>query len=347
MSIRVRKYLTGTHLLLATRAAEVAPTSRELISQRGSVRLWRYTGGARSSTIPVVLVYAMILRPYILDLVPGHSVIESLVEAGHDVWLVDWGEPGPDDSATTLASYIDDHLHAAVTTVRERTGSDQVTLFGHCQGGTLSAIYASLHPQGIRNLVLLAAPIDFAPTPPHPVGAWSLWSRRWWYDPRALLDADGNVPAHLPARMIATWSAPVARSVPWLQALRDRMETDDDGRAWLGACQWVDDSPALSGIAWVEWLADCYWSNKLVHGRMRIGGRAARLDHITAAVLRISGRRDVVTPPHQNARAAHLPAAAEFSAVHVPAGHVGMVAGPTARRDVYEPLRRWLAPRSG
>lgn len=213
MSIRVRKYVTGSHLLLATRPADVGPTSREQVWRRGPVRLWRYHGGARSYTTPVV-VYAMILRPYILDLVPARSVIGSLVEAGHDVWLVDWGEPGPDDSATTLDSYIDDDLHTAVATVRETTGAAQVTLLGHCQGGTLSAIYASLRPNEIRNLVLLAAPIDFAPTPPHPVGAWSLWSRRRWYDPRALLDAEGNVPAHVPGRAIATWSAPLARATP-------------------------------------------------------------------------------------------------------------------------------------
>jgi polyhydroxyalkanoate synthase len=125
------------------------------------------------------------------------------------------------------------------------------------------------------------------------------------------------------------------------------VEAGDEGRAWLAACQWVDDTPALSGVAWVQWLADCYQHKQLVEGRMRIGGRPARLDHITAAVLRISGRRDIVTPPHQNAQRAHLPAAVEFSGVHVPAGHVGMVVGPTARSDVYEPLQRWLAPRSG
>lgn len=347
MSIRIRKYLTGTNLLLATRPADVGPTSRAQVWRRGPVHLWRYDGGARSHATPVVLVYAMLLRPYILDLVPGRSVIGSLVAAGHDVWLVDWGEPGPDDSATTLDAYIDDDLHAAVATVRETTGSAQVTLLGHCQGGTLSAIYASLHPEEIRNLVLLAAPIDFAPMPPHPIGAWSLWSRHPWYDSRALLAADGNVPAQVPGRATATWSAHLARGAPWLRSARDRMEAGDEGRAWLAACQWVDDTPALSGVAWVQWLADCYQANELVEGRLLIDGRPARLDLITAAVLRISGRRDVVTPPNQNAQRAHMPAAADFSRVHVPAGHVGMVAGPTARSDVYEPLRRWLAPRSG
>jgi polyhydroxyalkanoate synthase len=345
-SVRARKYLTGTHLLLAAGAAEVAPTPREQIWQRGPVRLWRYTHDAGTHRSPVILVYAMILRPYILDLVPGRSVVESLLDAGHDVWLVDWGEPGPADSGIGLDSYIDEYLRAVVATVTEATGSDAVTLLGHCQGGTFAAIYAALHPDEVRNLILLAAPIDFVPSRPSAVGSWSLWSRQRWYDPRALLGPNGNVPAHLPGRAVAAWSAPVAIAAPWLGSLRARMAASEEGRAWLGACQWVDDSPPLSGTAWVQWLAGCYQRNDLVHGRMRIGDRQVLLDHITADVLKISGRRDVVTPPHQTARATHMPAARGFTTVDAPAGHVGLIVGPTARTTMFEPMAGWLGARS-
>lgn len=346
-SVRARKYLTGTHLLLAARAADVAPTPRTQIWARGPVRLWRYTRAAPAHRTPVVLVYAMILRPYILDLVRGRSLVEFLLDAGHDVWLVDWGDPHPSDSGIGLDAYIDASLRAAVATVTSTAGSDTVTLLGHCQGGTFAAIYAALYPAEVRNLVLLAAPIDFVPARPHPVGAWSLWSRQRWYDPRALLGPGGNVPAHLPGRAVAALSAPVAMTAPWLGSLRARMAASDEGRAWLGACQWVDDSPPLAGTAWMQWLTGCYQRNDLVHGRMRIGNRHVHLDRITADVLEISGRRDVVTPPHQTARAAHMPSAGGFAPVDAPTGHVGLIVGPTARTTMYEPLARWLGERSG
>ena len=345
-SIRVRKYLTGTHLLLAAGGADVAPTPRRLAWQRGPSRLWRYAQPNRRHRTPVLLVYAMILRPYVLDLVPGRSLVEFLVRDGHDVWLLDWGDPGPAERGATLDDYIAHDLRAAVTGVAEEAGSDVVTLLGHCQGGTLAAIYAALHPDEVRNLVLLAAPIDFAPRRPHAVGAWSWWSRQRWYDPRALLAPNGNVPAHLPGRAVAAWSRPAALAAPWLRPLRARVAAGGEGRLWLAVCQWVDDSPPLAGTAWVQWLEGCYQHNDLVGDRMSIAGRPVRLDRVTAAVLRISGRRDVVTPPHQTARREHLPAAAGFSALHVPAGHVGLIVGPTARRAVYEPLGRWLGERS-
>jgi polyhydroxyalkanoate synthase subunit PhaC len=230
--------------------------------------------------------------------------------------------------------------------VREHTGADTASLLGHCQGGTLATIYAALHPDEVRNLVLLAAPIDFAPPPPpHALGSWSLWSRQHWYDPRVLAGPGGNVPAHLPGRAVAALSAPAA-ALPWIGALRNRMAASEDGRAWLAACQWVDDGPPIARAAFVQWLAACYQRNDLVQGRMAIGGDAVRIDRVTASVLSISGRRDVITPPHQVARGGHFPAAGSFSAVAVAAGHVGLIAGPTARAEVHEPMARWLAGRS-
>ncbi|CAA9443693.1 MAG: Polyhydroxyalkanoic acid synthase [uncultured Rubrobacteraceae bacterium] len=41
----------------------------------------------------MVLVYALILRPYIMDPVPGNSFVEYLFDEGFDVYLLDWGVP--------------------------------------------------------------------------------------------------------------------------------------------------------------------------------------------------------------------------------------------------------------
>ena len=38
-----------------------------------------------------------ISRPYVLDLLPGNSMIEYLVNQGHDVYLLDWGEIAAED----------------------------------------------------------------------------------------------------------------------------------------------------------------------------------------------------------------------------------------------------------
>jgi hypothetical protein len=49
------------------------------------------TDAEKRLAVPVLLVYALILRPYVLDLVPGNSLVGYLVGEGFDVYLLDWG----------------------------------------------------------------------------------------------------------------------------------------------------------------------------------------------------------------------------------------------------------------
>ena len=42
------------------------------------------------------------------------------------------------------------------------TNSPKLNLLGYCMGGTMSAMYTALYPEQVRNLILMAAPIDFS-----------------------------------------------------------------------------------------------------------------------------------------------------------------------------------------
>jgi polyhydroxyalkanoate synthase len=53
--------------------------------------LYRYRSHRRAYAVPVVLVFALINRPDIFDLRPGHSFVEFLLGEGFDVFLLDWG----------------------------------------------------------------------------------------------------------------------------------------------------------------------------------------------------------------------------------------------------------------
>jgi polyhydroxyalkanoate synthase len=50
---------------------------------------------AERHDVPLLFVYALINRPYILDLQQDRSVVRRMLEAGFDVYLIDWGEPSP------------------------------------------------------------------------------------------------------------------------------------------------------------------------------------------------------------------------------------------------------------
>src|SRR6185312_6137641 len=86
---RVRTYLR----VLSTKAP-IAQTPKELVWALNKAKLYRYVPvvpAERRYPVPLLLVFAIMNRPYILDLRPGHSFVEFMVRSGFDVYLLDWG----------------------------------------------------------------------------------------------------------------------------------------------------------------------------------------------------------------------------------------------------------------
>src|SRR5271169_5829866 len=84
-----------------TLKAPIAQTPKELVWTLNKAKLYRYipvVPQEQRHRVPLMLVFALMNRPYILDLRPGHSFVEYLVARGFDVYLLDWGSPGPEDS---------------------------------------------------------------------------------------------------------------------------------------------------------------------------------------------------------------------------------------------------------
>ena len=187
-TIRFRKYATGAHIVLQGTGVETGQTPKEVVWEKGKVKLYRYEPTvADRFPVPILLVYALILRPYILDLVSGNSFVEYLVEKGFDVYMLDWGIPDNEDKHLSFEAYVLDYMPEAVEQVLSSSQAEELTLFGYCQGGTISAMYASLFPdKPLKNLVLLTTPIDFAPEDPGLFGLWTIWSR----NSEKLLDLD-------------------------------------------------------------------------------------------------------------------------------------------------------------
>src|SRR5262249_9122664 len=110
---------------------------------------------------PVLLCYALVNRPYILDLQPDKSVVGQYLQRGFDVYMIDWGVPSDADRVLTLEDYVCGFLARAVDETRRRHDAAKVHLVGYCMGGTMAVLHAALQPETLATLTLLAAPIDF------------------------------------------------------------------------------------------------------------------------------------------------------------------------------------------
>src|SRR5579863_2193033 len=118
----------------------------------------------RRSRLParrILICFALVNRPYILDLQPDRSLVRRLLEAGHTVYLIDWGDADDADRCTDLEDYLEWHLAGCVAHVLQSHDLEALDLLGVCQGGVLSLCYTALHPQQVANLVTLTTPVDF------------------------------------------------------------------------------------------------------------------------------------------------------------------------------------------
>src|SRR3954447_19228371 len=163
MLSRVKK---ATKVLTSDTEPEVAPTPKEVIWTKHKTKLYRYISEKPTKIkTPILLVYALINKPYILDLTKGSSFVEYLVNRGFDVYLLDWGTPGYEDKNMKLDDYIMDYIPRAVRKVLKTSNADEISILGYCMGGTITSIFASLHPElPIRNLIFMTSPFDFEET---------------------------------------------------------------------------------------------------------------------------------------------------------------------------------------
>src|SRR5919199_6818551 len=190
------KYSSGMSVLLEGAQADTGQTPKEVVWTKNKAKLYRYEPSApKKYPVPILIVYALINRPYVLDLLPGNSFIEYLVGEGFDVYLLDWGIPGDEDQDLSFEDYVLDYLRVAAKRVLSTSQATEYTLFGYCMGGTIAAMYASLFPEKpLANLVLLTTPIDFAP---EKTGLLGLWTDEEYLDPDLLVESFGNVPSEI------------------------------------------------------------------------------------------------------------------------------------------------------
>src|SRR4051812_29868781 len=180
----------GIRLVAGVDRPGVGCTPKDVVWQRGRSKLWHYGNDDVRHSPPLLIVFSLVSRSYILDLTPGNSFIEQLLGAGFDVYMLDWGEPDERDAANTLEDYVDDYIPAGIDRVLELSGADEVTLVGYCFGGDLALLHAAHHLDApIRSLAVLATPVDF-----HHMGPLADLFRVGGLEVRDVLDADGNVP---------------------------------------------------------------------------------------------------------------------------------------------------------
>ena len=318
---------------------DVGPSARDEVYQEDKVRLYHYKPVvAEPHGVPVLIVYALVNRPYIMDLQDGRSLVQGLLSAGLDVYLLDWGYPDKDDKALTLDDYINRYLDNSVDFIRQRGGADRVNLLGVCQGGTFCLCYTALRQHKVANLVTSVTPVDFHTHR-------DLLSHLVRHlDMDLAVDTLGNIPGEFLNWLFLLLRPYRLTGKKYLDAL-DILDDKDKLAMFMRMEKWIFDSPDQAGEACRQFARDFYQGNKLVKGEVRIGARQVDLEQVTIPILNIYASDDHLVPIDASKALAGCISSEDYTELELPGGHIGIYVGADSQSTLPGAINDWLRQR--
>ncbi len=315
-------------------------TTKQEVWRDGKVVLYRFIGDkAPTATVPLLIAYALVNRPYMVDLQANRSIVKGLLDRGEDVYILDWGYPDRSDRFLTLEDYIERFLGGAVDHLRRGSGLDAINLLGICQGGTFALSYAALHPERVRNLITMVTPVDFHTAD----NMLAHWTRD--LDVDLFVDTLGNVPADMMNACYLTlkpWRLLVQKYVGMVDILDDAAALED----FLRMEKWIFDSPDQAGEAFRQYIKQFYQGNGFVNGGVVIGERDVHLGLVEMPVLNIFAEQDHLVPPDASRALRDLVGTQDYSELSFRGGHIGIYVSGRAQTQVPAAIHDWLAQRS-
>lgn len=331
----------ASEVLLDKLETEVAQTPYDIIYEEDRVRLKHYRPkGKPKYKTPLLVVYALINRETMLDLQPGRSVVERFLEAGIDLYMVDWGYPTRKDRFQGIDDHVNGYMDNMVDFVLKKCKVPRLNLMGICMGGTFCVIYSALHPEKVKNLVTTVTPSSFDTEK----GLLHLWMKH--LDVDALVNAYGNLSGDImnfgflllnPARLM------IDKYVGFMEHMDNKAFVEN----FVRMDKWIFDSPDLPGQVFKEFVKDFYKENKLIQSKLKIGGRRVDLNKLTMPLLNFYGKYDHLVPPEACDQLTGAVGAEDTEDVCLNTGHIGIYVSSKSQEAFAPKIATWLMERDG
>jgi polyhydroxyalkanoate synthase len=327
----------GMKNLLESEEISEGVTPRQEVYSEDKLRLFRYQGSPSvvQNKVPTLIVYALVNRPYMMDIQENRSTIRGLLDAGQDVYLIDWGYPDRSDKYLTLDDYINGYLDRCVDVIRERHGVEKINILGICQGGVFSLCYSTLHQDKVKNLVTMVTPVD-CKTPDNMLSHWVQQM-----DIDLLVDTMGNLPGEMlnwtflnlkPFQLMGQKYVPMV----------DIISEEKNVKNFMRMEKWIFDSPDQAGEAFRQFIKDFYQQNKLVEGGLMIGNQEVDLAKLKLPILNIFAEQDHLVPPDASRVMKKLVGSKDYTELSFPGGHIGIYVSGKAQKTVTPAIAEWL-----
>jgi polyhydroxyalkanoate synthase len=318
---------------------DIATTPYDVVYEEDRVKLKHYRPVTEIRLkIPLLVVYAQVNRETMLDLQPGRSVVETFLNAGIDIYMIDWGYPTRKDRYLTLDDHINGYIDNIVDFILEKHNIPKLHLMGICQGGTFTVIYAALHPEKIKNLVTTVTPTNFDTD----ASLLNIWARA--LNPDELVEAYGNIPGDImnlgflllnPARLM------IDKYVGFLE----NVNNFDFVENFVRMERWIFDSPDLPAETFREFITNFYKKNLLIKNELEVGGKRVDLKKITMPLLNIYAKYDHLVPPAACELFTSKTGSQDKEDLCLDTGHIGIYVSSKTQKEFGPKIIRWLMER--
>ncbi|MBM7366265.1 alpha/beta fold hydrolase [Gordonia hydrophobica] len=328
----------GIKMAAGISSVQTGLTPRDRVWQNGRAALYRYRNDDVRYRPPLLVVFSVVSKAYILDLTPGNSFVEHLLAGGFDVYLLEWGEADERDARNGFEYYVDGAIPAAVREVCKRSKVDEVSLIGYCFGGVLTLLHGAHHPDApIRSHTVMACPVDYARMP-------LALAMTGGDDLETILGDDGNVPADVVFSAFRSLK-PTADITGYVDLL-EKLWNDDYVQAYQAMNGWASDHVPMAGELARQISTMLVEKNGFVEDDLVLGGDRVSLKSITVPFMAVFGEKDHIVPADAASPVLDLIGSEQKTELRLTGGHIGLVVGRTAAKTTVPTIIEFLQKQS-
>ena len=329
----------ASDVLLEPLDTEIATTPYEVVYEEDRVKLKHYKPVTEIQLkTPLLVVYALINRETMLDLQPGRSVVQSFLNDGIDLYMIDWGYPTRKDRYLTIDDHVNGYMDNIIGFILKKHNLDKINLMGICMGGTFCVIYSALHPERIKNLITTVTPTNFDTDQ----GLLHIWMKH--IDADQITDTYGNIPGDImnlgflllnPARLM------IDKYVGFFENMDNKTFVEN----FIRMEKWIFDSPDIPGETFRQFIKDCYQQNLLIQSKMEVGGQRVDLKKITMPLLNYYGKYDHLVPPAACELLTGKVGSKDAEDICLDTGHIGIYVSSKCQKEFAPKIVNWLKAR--
>jgi polyhydroxyalkanoate synthase subunit PhaC len=335
-----RKLEKAKNILHTADNVGVGETPKEVLIEKRAYRLLHYQQMvSKTARTPILVVYALINRSYVLDLQQDKSWIRSLLSQGFDVYLIDWKPPTAADKYVSFDDYVNYYIDECVETVLQKNKVEKLTLHGYCMGGTMSTMYTALHQDKVKNLAVIAPVIDGQKD------FTVIGNLAKNMDVDKMLQVVGNLQSEQLYALYLTlkpFKQGINKYLNFLQNVDNEQFVDN----FLRLEKWLYDTPPIAGETFRQWITDIYQKNLLVKNEMKLSDKIVDLSMIKVPILNVIADEDHLVSPQCSSPLNDLVSSTDKRLMRFHTGHVGLIASLYSQNNVLPKVGQWLMARS-